>query len=74
LRNRNSSATIAPDGYVIPSLDQYGRRFRYTQPFGGVTISERRIERRGQRGKIGRGGRRFTFTLQDRHSLGTLYR
>jgi hypothetical protein len=33
LRNRNSSATIAPDGYVIPSLDQYGRRFRYTQVF-----------------------------------------
>jgi hypothetical protein len=34
LRNRNSSATIAPDGYVIPSLDQYGRRFRYTQKVG----------------------------------------
>jgi hypothetical protein len=31
LRKRDSSATIAADGYVIPSPDQYGRRFRYTQ-------------------------------------------
>ena len=31
LKNRNNSATIAPNGFVIPLQDHYGRRFRYTQ-------------------------------------------
>jgi hypothetical protein len=42
LRNRNSSATITPDGYVIPSLDQHGRRFRYTQVMKGRDRNRRK--------------------------------
>jgi hypothetical protein len=40
--------TITPGGYVIPSLDQHGRRFRYTQVMKGRDRTHRKATAAGR--------------------------